>query len=250
MIKSFKLDSLIVILFLKFVNFFYELFSTVVRPRNIFNLCLISSSFIFFLTIIGLSKTCLTKFNSGKEAGLKEIILCHVISREDVGFVPFGGYLKEEEEKIREEVRIRFEDWQKTISENGVDSKIVITVGDPIPRILHTAEDEKADMIVVGQKKREAMEILTGTSAIKIISRSKIPTLISKYRVHYKINDEEYEKVNDRIFEAPMLVTNWTEQCEHALNTLISLKGSIGKAIVFHNIDVHISSGFKKGILL
>ena len=180
------------------------------------------------------------------KADLKEIILCHVISREDVGFVPFGGYLQQEENKIREEVRIRFEDWQKTISEKGVDSKIIIKIGDPISQILHAAEDENADLLVLGQKRREVMEFLTGSNTIKIITRSKIPTLISKSIVHCKVNDEEYEKVNDRIFKSPMLVTNWTEQCKRALDTLISLKGVIGKVIVFHNIDVHISESHDK----
>ena len=42
-----------------------------------------------------------------KEAGLKEIIFLHVILREDVGFVPFGGYLKKEEKKMKAEARIR-----------------------------------------------------------------------------------------------------------------------------------------------
>ncbi|KPK36320.1 MAG: hypothetical protein AMK70_02655, partial [Nitrospira bacterium SG8_35_1] len=85
-----------------------------------------------------------------KDAGLKEIILSHVISREDVGFVPFGGYLKEEEDRLREEATIRFEDWQKSLEEKGLQSKVVIKVGEPVPQILHTAEDEEADLIVVG----------------------------------------------------------------------------------------------------
>ena len=36
-----------------------------------------------------------------KEAGLEEIVLLHVIEREKVGFVPYGGYLKEEEERLK-----------------------------------------------------------------------------------------------------------------------------------------------------
>ena len=36
-----------------------------------------------------------------KEVGIKEVVLYYVIPREDVGFVPYGGYLKEEEERLR-----------------------------------------------------------------------------------------------------------------------------------------------------
>ena len=59
-----------------------------------------------------------------KKAGLKEIVLTYIIPQEDVAFVPYGGYLKAEEKRIREEARIRFEDWQKSIAPLGIKSKI------------------------------------------------------------------------------------------------------------------------------
>ena len=43
-----------------------------------------------------------------KAAGLKKVILVHVIPREDVAFVPYGGTLKEDEARIREEARLKF----------------------------------------------------------------------------------------------------------------------------------------------
>ena len=64
-----------------------------------------------------------------KAAGLKEVVLCYIIPRDEVGFVPYGGYLKEEEERLRAEARIRFEDWQQSLSKQGISSKIVIEVG-------------------------------------------------------------------------------------------------------------------------
>lgn len=182
-----------------------------------------------------------------KNTGLKEIILCHVISRDDVGYVPFGGYLKEEEERLREEARIRFEDWQKSIRDQGINSKIVIAVGNPVPKILHVAEDEKADLIVVGRKKRAEIEHpFAGSNTLQIISRSKIPALVSKYMVQYKSNEDMITKINENIFERPMLVTNWTEPCKRALAFLLSLKGVVKKADVFHNIDVRISKKHRK----
>ena len=79
-----------------------------------------------------------------KDAGLKEVILYYVIPREEVGFVPYGGYLKEEEERIREEVRIRFEDWQKSLSAKEINSRIIIEVGEPVPNILNIAEKRRS----------------------------------------------------------------------------------------------------------
>jgi nucleotide-binding universal stress UspA family protein len=177
-----------------------------------------------------------------KSAGLKEIILCHVISREDVGFVPFGGYLKEEEERLREEARIRFEDWRKTISEKGIDSRVVIRVGEPVPQVLHAAEDEKADLVIVGQKKKTSVDLPFAEShTLEIVTRSKIPALVSKYMVGYEIDGEHHEKVNDRIFERPMIIVDWSELSRRTLDFLKSLHGAVDSAVVFHGLHVEIS---------
>ena len=177
-----------------------------------------------------------------KEAGLKEIILCHIISREDVGFVPFGGYMKDEEERLKEEARIRFKDWQKSISDNGIDSKIVIRVGEPVPQILHVAEEENADLLLVGKKKATNFEHpFTGSHTLQIITRSKIPALVAKFMVCFKVDGGEVcERVNDQIFDTPMLVTDWSEPCERALDMIVSLKKIIKKTLIFHDIKSHL----------
>jgi len=174
-----------------------------------------------------------------KDAGLKEIILCHIISRDDVGFVPFGGYMKEEEEKMVEEARIRFEDWQQSISDRGLESKIVIKVGEPVPQILHVAEDEKADMMVVGRKKKTSFENpFAGSNTLQLITRSKIPVLVSKFMVCFKIDGAEVcERINNKIFDRPMLVTDWSEPCKRALGFVSSIGNVIKKALIFHGID-------------
>ena len=51
-----------------------------------------------------------------KDVGLSEIILVYIIDRKEVGFVPYGGYLKEEENRIREAAKIHFEKWQQILS--------------------------------------------------------------------------------------------------------------------------------------
>lgn len=174
-----------------------------------------------------------------KKAGLKEVVLCHVIPRDEVAFVPFGGYLKEEEEKLREEARIRFEDWQKSLSDKGIESRIVTVVGEPVPQILAIAEEENVDLVVVGKKKRVGIEkSFIGSHTLEIISRSKVPTLVSKYMVQFKWNDATLTKMNERFFETPMLVTDWTGPSERALDLLISLNGIIKKALVFHDIKL------------
>ncbi|NOZ69852.1 MAG: universal stress protein [Deferribacteres bacterium] len=173
-----------------------------------------------------------------KEAGLREVLLLHVILREDVGFVPFGGYLKEEEERQREEARIRFEDWQKSLSEKGINSRIIIRVGDPVHEILTVAEKEQAGLIVVGRKKRiDVEDSFIGSYTHKIITRTKIPTLVSKYMVQFQWDDATLTKVNGNPFEAPLVVVDWTELSGRVVEFLSGLCGAVRKASVFYNLD-------------
>ena len=182
-----------------------------------------------------------------KDAGLKEVILYYVIPREEVGFVPYGGYLKQEEGRIREEVRIRFEDWQKTLSAKGINSRIIIEVGEPVPNILKISEKEKVNLIVVGKKKRFGHDgHLIGSHTLQIITRSKMPTLVSKYLVQFERDGETVTRTNDAIFKRPLLATDWSEPSERALELLISLNGLIEKAFVCHAIGVKISKSIDK----
>lgn len=182
-----------------------------------------------------------------KDAGLREVILYYVIPREEVGFVPYGGYLKEEEERIREEVRIRFEDWQKALSAKGINSRIIIEVGEPVPNILKISEKEKVNLIVIGKKKKVAHDgPFVGSNTLQIITRSKIPTLVSKYLVQFEREGESVTRTNDAIFKRPLLATDWSGPSEKALELLMSFKGLIEKAFVCHTIGVKIAKSIDK----
>jgi nucleotide-binding universal stress UspA family protein len=182
-----------------------------------------------------------------KKAGLEEIVLTHIIPREDVAFVPYGGYMKDEEERLREQAQIRFQDWQEAISKKGIESKIRIEVGAPIAKILRIADEEKVDLIVAGRKKRTTLEkVYVGSHTLELMRRSTIPILISKYMVQFEWEGEIITKVNDRIFTNPLLATDWSAPSEKALQAVSSLKGIIDKAIVTHIIGVKIGKGLDK----
>jgi nucleotide-binding universal stress UspA family protein len=182
-----------------------------------------------------------------KNAGLKEIILCYVIPRDEVGFVPFGGYLKDEEERLREEARIRFKDWQDSIAKNGISSKIIIEVGDPVPKILSVAERENIDFIVVGKKQRAFFKnSFLGSNSMKIISRIKVPALVSKYMVEFEYKGESVSRINKDKFLRPLFATDWAEPSERALNLLITLGSIVEKAFVCHVIESKDSKSIDK----
>lgn len=190
-----------------------------------------------------LAFNCLKSLFVLKDAGLREVVLCHIIERDEVAFVPFGGYLKKEEERFREEVRIKFEDWRRALSENGIDSKIVIEVGDHAHKILSIAETERVDLVVVGRKKRTGIkDVFIGSRTLKILRRSLVPVLVSKYMVEFEWNGELVTRINDRIFDKPLLATDWSSAADRALELITSLQAVVKGVVVCHVMDVKVST--------
>lgn len=183
-----------------------------------------------------------------KKAGLKEIVLTYIIPREEVAFVPYGGYLKDEEERLREQARIRFEDWQEALSKAGVNSKIRIEVGEPIPKLVRIAEKEKVNLIIAGRKKRTTLEkVYIGSHTLDLLRRSTaIPILISKYMVYCDIEGKTVRRINEHPFQKPLLATDWSKPSANALDFAISLKGTVDMVDVAHVIGVKISKNLDK----
>lgn len=136
------------------------------------------------------------------------------------------------------------------MSANGIGSKIIIEVGEPVANILRIAEKERVDLIVVGRKKRTGTEKpFVGSRTLQIITRSKIPALVSKYMVQFEWDGEMVTRLNDDIFRRPLLATDWSEPSERAFNMLMSFNGLIEKVFVCHVIGVKISKGLDKSEL-
>lgn len=182
-----------------------------------------------------------------KKAGLESIILTHIIPRDEVSFVPYGGYLKETEDQLKTEARMRFEDWQRIIAEHGIKSHIRIEVGAPNAEILSIAEEEAVDLIVIGRKKRTLMEkVYVGSHIMDILRRSTVPVLMSKYMVQFEWENEQLTRTNDHIFDRPMLATDWSQPSENARKSLSALKGLAKTILVVHVIDAKLSKGMHR----
>ena len=93
-----------------------------------------------------------------KSVGLKKVVLAHVIPHEDVAFVPYGGTLKDDLQRVKETARLKFNDWIQTIGDPQLSFHQRVEVGMTNAKILEMAEAEKVDLIVVGRKKRTTME--------------------------------------------------------------------------------------------
>jgi len=179
-----------------------------------------------------------------KDAGLKEVVLIYIVPREEVSFVPYGGYNKEEEERLKETTRIRFEDWEEAIDKKGLKSKIRIEVGVSNSKVLSVAEEENVQLIVTGRKKRSAFEkVYVGSHILDLLRRSQFPVLMSKYMAQYEWAGESLTRVNDHIYKRPMLATDWSDASANALQAMLGFKNVANKILVTHVIGAKISKG-------
>jgi nucleotide-binding universal stress UspA family protein len=170
-----------------------------------------------------------------KTAGLKKVVLAHVIPREEVAFVPYGGTLKEGLKRMREEARLQFDDWIRTIDDPQLEFIQRIEVGASNAEVLNMAKAEKADLIIVGRKKRSAFEkVYVGTHVLDILRRSDVPVLMSKYMVQYEWQGEALVRTNDQIWKRPLVASDWSEPSRRALEATLALKGLAEKIIVTH----------------
>ncbi len=162
-----------------------------------------------------------------KEAGLRTIVLCHIIPRQDVSFVPFGGYLKKEADELKEESRIKFEDWRQAIAKAGMESRAVVEVGEPVPDVMRTARREDVDLLVAGR----------GPRALEIAKRSWLPVLLHSYMAPFEAEGGTAMRENRFIFEKPLLAAGLPGPSQKALFLLQSLAGAARKAAVVHVLE-------------
>ncbi|MBI9082232.1 MAG: universal stress protein [Desulfobacterales bacterium] len=186
----------------------------------------------------------LTSLLALKAVGLKTVVLTYVIPREAVAFVPYGGYLKAEEDRIRQEAGARFAQWQKDLTARGIQSTVRIETGAANAELLRVAEEEQVDLIVTGSKKRTSFEkVYVGAHILDILRRSPIPVMMGKYMVTYESDGERLTRVNDRLFERPMLASDWSDPAQRGLDALVALGPLVERALVVHVIGNKLASG-------
>ncbi len=165
-----------------------------------------------------------------RKTGFNHAVFLHVIERDKVAMRRGKGYLKDEEVKLREMANVRFIDWAESLFEQGMEVGAYIVVGNPLPKIISTAEEEEVDLIVTGRHKQGKFEELYGGSeTLEILERTSTPVLVYKYML-------PSGKVNERPFERPLLTLDWSPASEKAVEYLISFKNILKKVVAVHVI--------------
>lgn len=125
-----------------------------------------------------------------KDAGIKKIIVLHVIDKRQFDCVEFGvanvgelpAQFEDEFKKARtNKANEQLEIVAKKIQGMGIEVKISLIVGIPFSEILKVEEDEDVSAIIIGSHgKSNIKEMMLGSVSEKVIRKSKKPVIVIK----------------------------------------------------------------------
>ncbi len=163
-----------------------------------------------------------------RKAALEHVVFLNVIERDKVAMKRGAGYLKEEEVKLKETANIRFIDWAENLFEIGMEVGAYIEVSTLIPEILKVIEKESPDLVVIGRSHKGTLEQLySGSDVSELVRRTRVPILVFKHLSEDKI-------VPEKLFQRPLLATNWSETGERMVEYIKGMKKVIGEIHIIH----------------
>ena len=116
-----------------------------------------------------------------KGAGLKEVVLLHVVDRREIDVLtPYSPYLEKDPVKImfqraEEDARAMATE----LEEGGITVKVRLEEGVPFEEILRVEEEEDVSLVILGSHGKSAIErMLLGSVSEKVVRKSKRPVLI------------------------------------------------------------------------
>jgi len=166
-----------------------------------------------------------------RKSGLEHVVFLNVIEREKVAMRRGTGYLKDEEIRLREMANIRFIDWAENLFEQGMEVGAYIVVGDLVPQVIKAAQKEEADLIVVGRSHKGVLEALySGSEVTELLRRTAIPVVVFKHL-------SENLLVPKRLFDRPLLATDWSPASLKAVEYLKGLKDVVREINVVHVVS-------------
>ncbi len=154
-----------------------------------------------------------------KRYGAKEVILFYAI--------PKGRAADSNDER-------RMEEFAKTITENGIQTRTVKEAGDPATMIIKVSKREKATIIAMASTgKGRAKTILIGSVSLAVIRRSKVPVLLGKFP-----SSKEGGVVKQCAMLDSSLISFELAHCTKKLTSITQQMGEAGmrRATLFHVI--------------
>ncbi len=103
-----------------------------------------------------------------------QIIACHAIGK--LPWTPDGKVIPLESYRASI-VQLFEEEWCRPLDESGLRSQKITVDGNPIATLLTIAEEEQADLVIIGSK-HHTIDTYVGSASHQLIEHSPIPVVV------------------------------------------------------------------------
>lgn len=169
-------------------------------------------------------------------AGVKEVILLHVIRANDVPLPE--TYNLESYKYIRWSVEEQLNLLRMVMEGHGLRVRIRIEYGSPVAEIVRVANDEKVEMIVIGaQGTTLAQELMIGSTAYEVIRRSPVPVLLQKAEVVREEGHNRCRWVCAEMFKRVLHPTDFSAAADEAYQMVERLHEAGTREVVLLHVQ-------------
>ena len=172
-----------------------------------------------------------------RAAGLRIVVLLGIIRGSDV---PLPETVNRESlERVRWSVEEQLNIARMALEGRGLRVMTRIEYGSPPAQIVRVAEEERANLVVIGaQGKTVAQELLLGSVAHEVMRRATVPVLLQKFDVVRELGHVRCERVCTEMFTRVLHPTDFSNCADAAFQTVKRLKGAgTREVIVLHVQD-------------
>lgn len=172
-----------------------------------------------------------------KAAGMREIVLLYVIRPSDV---PLPESINRESlERVRWSAEELLHIAQMALEGKGFRTFIRVEYGHPAGRIVEVAQEENADLIVLGAQGTSLMaEVLLGSVTAEVLRRATIPVLVLKFEVIRELGRVECRRMCEEFFTRVLFPTDFSDCSLYAMRIIKQLKtAGTREVIVLHVQD-------------
>ena len=171
-----------------------------------------------------------------QSAGVKEVILLHVIRASDVPLPE--TYNLESYKYIRWSVEEQLNLLRMVMEGHGLHVRTRIEYGSPVAEIIRAAKEEQVGMIMIGaQGTTLAQELMIGSTAFEVMRRSLVPVLLEKAEV---VREEGHNRCRwdcAEMFRRILHPTDFSKPADEAYQLVETLRAAGTREVVLIHVQ-------------
>lgn len=171
-----------------------------------------------------------------KKAGLREIVLLHVV-HQDEGISGSTVDL-DRVERLTREAGKTLEVARVGLESQGFQVKTRVEVGVPGREIVRVAEEEDVSIIAMGSHGRGVVgSFLMGSVTESVLRSARRPVWVEKFTTVTKLGEVECRRVCERAFGKILWPTDFSENAAVAFNYVKELRGAGAEEVVLLHVQ-------------